>query len=731
MRLSIQRTPVIALAALTLAALLPASARAGSYVVTSCHGGGANAAWSASASAELAAYDDCPLDNVRPSASGMADRTVVQSSTATLPGFSYAKHHFEAPPGASLASVTFTAGFWVGSNPAADGWQAGLWGLGADGTATKRWGDCYYGQCTGAAYALGGPQTVDLAGSAAAEFLLVCTQLSCPAAATPDGFGGSGPRAWMNTGDVSVRVQDDTVPAFGAVSGDLWGDGWHRGAETVRYDLDDNVGIAATSLETDGVERTRHAIACDYTRARPCPSLRDDTYTLDTTGLSDGRHEAIIGAADAADNHSAAVHFIDVDNHAPAAPAGLTLAGGEGWRHAPGFSLGWTDPGDQVAPIVRASWTACRAPADCVSGEAAGDGIAALGDLAVPAPGDWTVRVRLADAAGNSDPASVSDPVHVRYDPAGPDRLGFAPRDATDPRRIEAVIGDSVSGPADGVIELRRSGAAGDWTPLATTFGAGRLVARVDDEGMAPGLYDGRVVAHDVAGNENISDRYADGDGGPFTISLPARTPTRVTTVPPSRTATYVAFGARSTISGRLTTATGDPVSGELIDVRAKGYSPLATELHVGVERSGADGVFSYTAPPGSSREVRFYYGGNSVLGPSRGTQRLLVRAALTLRADHRRVANGRSVLFTGRLRGGPVPPQGKLVNLQAFYRHKWRTFTTARTTHAGTFRARYRFEATYGRVVYKFRAMARREAAYPYELGVSPRVSVTVVGPR
>jgi hypothetical protein len=717
-----------------LALLAPASAEAGSYVVRSCVGAAGSAgAWAASASPLLAAYDACPQDNANPTATGMANRTIVQGTTAAVPGFSYAKHRFDAPPGATIGAVTFSAGFWVGADPSADGWRAGLWGVGADGSATKRWGDCSYGQCTGAAYAVGGPFTAAMAGASAAEFLLICARSSCPAAATADSTGGYYARAFFNTGDVAVRVDDATQPSLANAGGALWADGWHRGTEAVTFDADDNVGVAATSLAVDGWEHSRRVAACDYSHARPCPAAPGQSYALVTAGLADGRHDLAVYAADAAQNNAVATHSIDVDNHAPAAPAGITLTGGEGWRRDPGFSLAWTNPAGQAAPIVRARWTACRAIAHgggCVSGEAARDGISSL-DLRLPSPGDWTVRVGLEDAAGNADPAALSDPVHVRFDPSGPDRLGFAPRDPDDPRRIDAVIGDDVSGPATAAIELRRAGDEGAWIALPTLLADGRLSARVDDESLARGVYRGRIVAADGAGNQRVEDRYADGDRGAFTISLPARTPTRVTVIPAAHTSAYVAFGARRAVRGRLSTRSGTPLGRVALEVRAKAYSPLGVERHAGTVRTGDDGAFLYSAPAGPSRELRFYYHGSQVMGPSRGTQRLLVRAKVTLAVSRNRVRNGHSVIFTGRLLGGPVPPQGKLLNLQAFYRHRWRTFVTARSTSRGRFRARYRFEVSYGRVVYRFRAMARREAAYPYELGISPRVAVTVFGRR
>jgi len=90
---------------------------------------------------------------------------------------------------------------------------------------------------------------------------------------------------------------------------------------------------------------------------------------------------------------------------------------------------------------------------------------------------------------------------------------------------------------------------------------------------------------------------------------------------------------------------------------------------------------------------------------------------------------NGDTVSFSGALRAGPVPDGGKLIDLQAHYRGRWRTFATPRTDAAGRWSYPYRFEATRGLVIYRFRARIRREAAYPYELGHSRVVRVTVRG--
>jgi hypothetical protein len=126
---------------------------------------------------------------------------------------------------------------------------------------------------------------------------------------------------------------------------------------------------------------------------------------------------------------------------------------------------------------------------------------------------------------------------------------------------------------------------------------------------------------------------------------------------------------------------------------------------------------------------VRFVYLGTSLALPAERELVLQVPAVSTLRASRRRARNGQSVLFRGRVRSGPLPALGKLVEIQAHFRSKWRTFSTVHTDHAGRWRFRYRFGGTAGRVRYRFRALLPPEAGYPFERGRSRTVAVTVRG--
>ena len=109
----------------------------------------------------------------------------------------------------------------------------------------------------------------------------------------------------------------------------------------------------------------------------------------------------------------------------------------------------------------------------------------------------------------------------------------------------------------------------------------------------------------------------------------------------------------------------------------------------------------------------------------------LLTSAASTIRATPRRLRNGQSVRFSGKLRALPAPPAGKLVELQVVLSGRWQTFRTTRTQADGSWAIRYAFRRTCGLLRYRFRAQLPAEAGYAFQTGLTKTVSVTVRGPR
>ena len=76
-----------------------------------------------------------------------------------------------------------------------------------------------------------------------------------------------------------------------------------------------------------------------------------------------------------------------------------------------------------------------------------------------------------------------------------------------------------------------------------------------------------------------------------------------------------------------------------------------------------------------------------------------------------------------------PLPAAGKLIEVQAYFRGRFRTFSTTRADGRGRWRFPYRFGGTSGRVPYRLRVLLPAEGGYPFLTGRSPVARVVVVG--
>jgi hypothetical protein len=751
------------LALLCVAALAPAraaEARAGSYDVVACGAGagGAQNAFAAVADPQMAAYNVCPNTPSNPT-SGIVTRASAGPPGASVPYFAGAYQIFQAPPGASLESVTFD----VSAIRLASHWTTGIVAYDGNFNIGELPYGCYAGRigCAIGTSSFFGPVTVALNGHSRFRFETRCVNPSrCDISAS--GFQPA-TRALFSAANVRVRVRDSTPPSIAPISGHLWRSGWHRGVEQSWQHLTDNVGVMALRLYVDGALKESQdyrgsewpgSIRCDFTRPRPCSDVTPGGVSVDTRTLVDGDHRIRIEAVDAAGNVGAIERTVAVDNTAPA-HVSASVDGGEQWRGSNGFSVHLTLPRAELSPIARAHYLICPSGgAPCVSGSQAAASIARLSGLVLPAPGEYTLRAWLEDEAGNADPSTATDPVRLRFDDRAPE-VSFERLDEDDPLRVSVRVLDPHSGPAGGSVEIRRSGRR-QWHELAVRPTASGLDAYVDDLALADGTYELRAIVGDHAGNVRVSDRRE--DGAPMTIVLPLRATARLSLsalgttrrcarararhLPRihrarrhSRRCRGARGGSRSSLRGGAGTIMGlledgarRPITNaeiSVVELPRVGAARRAGEL-----RSDPRGRFRYKTPRGPSRTVRFLYRGTPHVKPATADLRVLAPAATTISTDRRRLWNGQRVLIAGHLVGGPVPDGGKLIDLQAHYRGKWRTFAAPRTDERGRWTFRYRFEATRGLVTYAFRARVRREAAYPYELGYSRVVRVTVRGP-
>jgi hypothetical protein len=141
-------------------------------------------------------------------------------------------------------------------------------------------------------------------------------------------------------------------------------------------------------------------------------------------------------------------------------------------------------------------------------------------------------------------------------------------------------------------------------------------------------------------------------------------------------------------------------------------------------------GRFSYVVRGNRNKVLRFRYAGSRRIRAAASDFLLNVPAASSISATPRRLRNGQAVRLSGRIRTRPLPPAGKLIEVQAYFRGRFRTFSTTRAGADGRWRFNYRFGGTRGRVPYRLRVRLPAEGGYPFVTGASPVARVVVTGP-
>ncbi len=178
------------------------------------------------------------------------------------------------------------------------------------------------------------------------------------------------------------------------------------------------------------------------------------------------------------------------------------------------------------------------------------------------------------------------------------------------------------------------------------------------------------------------------------------------------------AYGRAQTVTGRLTGPGGVPISGALIDLIDTPAYAGAKPIALASPRTGADGRFSVRLPRSiSSGTLALAYRSHlgDALAVATRTLTLSVRAGLALSVTPRTASVGRSIFFKGRLHGGPIPPGGKQLVLEARSPGSgWIEFDVLSTDAHGRYHASYRFKFP-GPVSYQFRVLCKQEADFPF----------------
>lgn len=186
-------------------------------------------------------------------------------------------------------------------------------------------------------------------------------------------------------------------------------------------------------------------------------------------------------------------------------------------------------------------------------------------------------------------------------------------------------------------------------------------------------------------------------------------------------------YGQQHVVDGRLTGPAGVPIGDAQIDCTATPAYAGARAAAIACPRTGSDGRFSLRVPGGvGSRTLRFAYSAQLGTPPvATRTLALTVRAGVRLRVSPHTTSVGGRIAFSGRLLGGPVPPSGKAVVLEARSPGgRWIEFDVVHSDRGGAFHASYRFKFP-GPASYRFRVVSEAEADYPFAAGASNLVGV------
>ncbi len=682
------------------------------YTVLSCDAapGFSAEAWRAAGSTG-SAYSTCPTQGGENA--GISNRI----TGVTVPALADSSHTFTAPAHATISSIR-----WGGRLARGDC----RWGVMMLAQPGNRYvfGLRPNATCLTTALDVRGttiPFTMP-AGTGAVQQIAVC------------GAGSCGPGAAFHTQSVAVTVEDPTRPTI-AVSGALVSGRWVRGDQEIRIAASDNSGISSV-IAALGTHSVPSSFPCDFTRPAPCVS-HSVAPRLSTLAVASGPARVAVRAADAAGNITDGSYVVKVDNEPPSR-ARPVLAGGEGWRRRNTFSLAWDNPPQAFAPITRVHYRLCGT-GGCRDGAVDSADVHSLDSIAATDQGDNTLQVWLEDEAGNQSFAlSASEAVHLRLDQDAP-HVAFEPPDGGDPLRISVIAGDALSGLDAGSIEMRRRG--GDsWHAIAAAREGNRLVGYVDDERFRSGAFEFRAYARDLAGNESSTDRRANGSRA--TIDLPVRFATRLTvgvrrvrgrrghrrvTLTPRA---QIRAGAKLRLTGSLANADGQPIGGAAVEVSSDSPGDAIGLVPAGIARTDSKGGFTYIVRGTRNKVVRFRYPGSRRIRAATRDFALHVRASSTIRASPRGLTNGQTVTLSGRVLTLPLPLSGKLIEVQAFFRNRWRTFSTTRAQALGTWTFDYQFGGTRGRVPYRLRVRLPAEGGYPFDTGSSPTARVVVTGP-
>jgi len=410
----------LALAATILAAawIATGTAIAGSYQVTACTGETplVNDAWQPfnNNASYLETSSNCgssPVTGGSSATSGLAADDVLQLTT-NVPAGALAGWRFNAPPGATISTITMNRDLYEQS----EGWDPQV--VDAEGIPLPD-ETCPFNAGAGGCE-ISGVSTQAALDTPSIAIELLCNPEPAQLSACANGFSEHDARIELNS--ATVTIEDQQAPQITSTSGTLFAAGLAHGVLSGTIDGSDNTGVQYARLYVDGTQLTQQTNSCDFSQPEPCPSTSSNQFSLNTSTLASGPHAIQVALIDAAGNQvlTAPVQ-ITVDNTAPSAPSGLLVNGQASgvWINQPA-TISWSNPSQPADdPISQVNWIACAGSETSIpaSGcEAERHQSSPVGSFtfnpgqhpvfASHPQGIYTVFVWLQDAIGNTAPTN-------------------------------------------------------------------------------------------------------------------------------------------------------------------------------------------------------------------------------------------------------------------------------------------------------------------------------------
>lgn len=435
------------------------------------------------------------------------------------------------------------------------------------------------------------------------------------------------------------------------------------------------------TVDTNGGKCVRYPVGDGFAYAVPCKQSASGSVSFDTASLADGAHEVVLEVTDATDSNKVAAGpwSITVDNVAPAVGAvSVTGTAREGEALACAASVD--------GQAARTSYQWARAAADG-SGQA---------DIVNASTSTYTLTA-----------ADVGKKVLCTV--TGTDGGGSASRSSpitSGPFANGGVVAVKPADPSAGGGSTPASGSNAT-TTSASTAGSSSTTTNSSTTTYQSSTSSGSTAA-----------AFAAAAAAPVCRSAAVR----MADAPTPMTRSY--RRSATVLAGRLTTTTGEPRGGEMLDlVQTVVRAGTAQRTTIATVRTGADGSFRLAAPRGPSRALQIVHGACGAVGPI-VTER--VRGALQARTATRHVRNKHAARISGRALGGYVG-RGIPLELQVQVGRQWRDVKHVMTSSHGTYRVAYRFQRTFVHFTYRFRVVTRAGGAWPFTAARSRVVKVTV----